>query len=54
MAAVALRGLNMSDLDDMTIGDAVDYCIAYNEITSESEREENRTRKATQNDWDTF
>lgn len=54
MAAVALRGLNVSDLDDMTIGDAVDYCITYNEITSENEEQENKPRKATQNDWDTL
>lgn len=53
MAAVALRGLNLSDLDDMTIGDAVDYCITYNEMTSEKD-EKTVKRKATQADWDAF
>lgn len=49
------RGLTMSDIQHMTIGEVVDYCIEYNNRQAKAEKEEKRnSRKATQADWDAF
>lgn len=54
MAGAVARGLNVSDLDDMNIGDIVDYCITYNELMSSDKEDKPKTRKATQSDWDSL
>ena len=54
------RGIDIQTLKGMTIGEAVDLCIEYNERARQShEAEEVREqrgnrRKATQADWDSF
>lgn len=51
------RGLSMADIKDMTIGQIVDYVIAYNDRVKEAEKEEkkkDKKRKATQRDIDAF
>lgn len=51
------RGLSMADIKEMTIGQVVDYVIAYNDRVKESEKEEkkkDKKRKATQRDIDAF
>lgn len=55
MAGALTRGLTLSDFKSMTIGDVVDYCIAYNNAQIESDKEdEPTTRKASQKDFDNF
>ena len=51
------RGLSMADIKEMTIGQVVDYVIAYNDRAKEAEKEEkkkDKKRKATQRDIDAF
>lgn len=51
------RGLSMADIKEMTIGQVVDYVIAYNDRMKEAEKEEkkkDKKRKATQRDIDAF
>ena len=46
----------MQDIQHMTIGEVVDYCVEYNNRQYKAEKEEKkeRGRKATQADWDAF
>ena len=53
MTGAIARGLSLSDLDNMTVGDVVDYCITYNEIMNPDE-EKVKIRQATQKDWDSL
>lgn len=58
MAAIE-RGLTMSDIRKMRLGEVVDYCYAYNERQENAEKEaENKKRpqkrKATQSDINAF
>lgn len=54
------RGLTMTDIRKMQVGQLVDFCISYNERQEEAqkraEKEEakSRKRKATQNDINAF
>lgn len=50
------RGLTMADIKMMTIGEVVDFVIAYNDRVKEAEKEEkkDKKRKATQKDIDAF
>ena len=50
------RGLTMADIKMMTIGEVVDFVIAYNDRVKEAENEEkkDKKRKATQKDIDAF
>ena len=50
------RGLTMADIRLMTIGEVVDFVIAYNDRVKEAEKEEkkDKKRKATQKDIDAF
>lgn len=50
------RGLTMADIKLMTIGEVVDFVIAYNDRMKEAEKEEkkDKKRKATQKDIDAF
>lgn len=50
------RGLTMADIKMMTIGEVVDFVIAYNDRVKEAEKEEkkDKKRKATQRDIDAF
>ena len=54
------RGLTMSDIRRMQLGQVVDFCISYNERQQEAEkqakREEKRgrRRRASQNDINAF
>ena len=54
------RGLTMTDIRRMQLGQVVDFCIAYNERQkhaekiAEAEERKARKRKATQNDINGF
>lgn len=54
------RGLTMTDIRNMQLGQVVDFCVAYNERQKEAEkrakREEKRgrKRKANQNDINSY
>lgn len=54
------RGLTMADIKMMTIGEVVDFVIAYNDRVKEAEKEaekeekKDKKRKATQRDIDAF
>lgn len=54
MTGALTRGLTLSDFKNMTIGDVVDYCIAYNNAYYSGEDEESTTRSASQKDFDNF
>ena len=55
MAGALTRGLTLSDFKSMTIGDVVDYCIAYNNTNYSKEAEDEDTvRKASEKDFDSF
>ena len=45
-------GLTLEDLDMMTIGECLDYVENYVDI--KSGRQEEKTRQATQDDFDSF
>lgn len=55
LAAVE-RGLTMSDIRKMRLGEVVDFCYAYNERQKDAEKksEKPKKRKATQNDINAF
>lgn len=44
------RGLKLEDLDEMTVGGLVSYCVEYNEALEENDEDKPTTRKATQAD----
>lgn len=48
------RGLSISDLKKMELGQILDYFIEYNRVHSIKDEEEKKPkkRKATQADWD--
>lgn len=49
------RGLSISDLKKMELGQILDYFIEYNRVHSikdEEEEKKPKKRKATQADWD--
>lgn len=48
------RGLTMTDLRKMQIGQIVDFCIAYNDRQNKQEKPDSGKRKATQADIDAF
>ena len=54
------RGLSMSDIRRMQIGQIVDYCISYNERQEQAEKQAKKEqkfgkkRKANQNDINAF
>lgn len=54
------RGLSMSDIQKMQIGQIVDFCISYNERQKQAEKQEKqekqhgKKRKANQNDINAF
>lgn len=56
MAACLSRGLQLSDLDSMTLGQAVDYIITYNNSmeTEEKKEQEDTVRDATPLDFALF
>ena len=56
MAGALTRGLTLSDFKSMTIGDVVDYCIAYNNANYSNDEDEDKekVRKASQKDFDNF
>jgi hypothetical protein len=41
-------------MENMDLGDVIDYVITYNNLHDETEDDETTTRKATQSDWDNF
>lgn len=42
-------------MDEMDLGDIIDYVITYNNMHDEDDGEETETvRKATQDDWNNF
>lgn len=55
LAAVE-RGLTMSDIRKMRLGEVVDFCYTYNERQKDAEKksEKPKKRKATQNDINAF
>lgn len=49
------RGLTISDMRKMQLGQVVDFCIAYNEREKKAEKQEkSNKRKATQADIKAF
>lgn len=54
------RGLTITEMRRMQLGQVVDFCIAYNERQAEAEKRQERAekragrRKATQNDINAF
>lgn len=54
MAGALTRGLTLTDFKNMTIGDVVDYCIAYNNAQYSDKKEEPKVRKASQKDFNKF
>ena len=44
------RGLKLEDLDEMTLGGLISYCVKYNEAFEENEESKPTTRRATQAD----
>ena len=58
--AATERGLSMSDLKAMTLGQVVDYVVAYNKRQERAERESKKEekygkrRRATQSDINSF
>ena len=44
------RGLKLEDLDEMTLGGLISYCVEYNEAFEENEESKPTTRRATQAD----
>ena len=52
MIGALSRGLSYDAIEKMTIGQVVDFCIAYNQKNGiEEKAEKPKTRKATQTDW---
>jgi len=49
-----MRGLARDDTRVMTLGDWIDYCIEYNNLTHPGTGGAGETRKATQADMDRF
>lgn len=56
MLAGMERGLSMSDIRRMQVGQVVDFCIAYNDRQKRAEEQEEKPqkRKATQSEIDAF
>lgn len=57
MTGAITRGLSLTDLEKMTVGQLVDFCITYNESMKpkdEKKKEETKIRRATQKDFDRF
>lgn len=56
MLAGMERGLSMSDIRRMQVGQVVDFCIAYNDRQKRVEKQEEKPqkRKATQSEIDAF
>lgn len=56
MLAGMERGLSMSDIRRMQVGQVVDFCIAYNNRQKRAEKQEEKPqrRKATQADIDAW
>jgi hypothetical protein len=52
ITAAKIRGMTLQEMDELTIGQGVDFIIQYNNIMLPAEEE--KTRKATQADWDNF
>ncbi|UTI44739.1 hypothetical protein [Niallia sp. RD1] len=46
--------LTRADLEDMTIGDCLDYIDSYVELMNPKKKKKNKARKAKQNDFDKF
>ena len=55
MVAAIARGLTYDAIQEMEIGQIVDFCIEYNKMNgAEEEKPKPKKRKATQADWDAF
>lgn len=56
MVASIARGLTYDALQEMEIGQIVDFCIEYNKMhePKEDKKPKVNKRKATQADWDAF
>ena len=56
MTGAITRGLSLTDLEKMTVGQLVDFCITYNESMKpkDEKKKENKTRRTTQKDFDRF
>lgn len=53
ISALTMRGMTMSDMEELTLGQCIDYVIEYNNMNSEDEESETE-RRATQSDFDSF
>lgn len=56
MTGAITRGLSLSDFSNMTIGQLVDYCITYNDLSTPSDKKKKKpkVREANQTDYDNF
>lgn len=58
LVAATARGLSMSDIRQMQLGEVVDYCIEWYKMHEPPEtgagKKKPKKRKATQADWDAF
>lgn len=54
MTAGLSRGLTLSDFDNLTLGQVIDYIIVYDNQNMTEEDKENEVRMATQADFDKF
>lgn len=41
-------------MDEMDLGDIIDYVVTYNNMHDEDDEETETVRKATQDDWNNF
>lgn len=54
MIAATSRGLTLKDMDNMTVGQIVDYVIVHNNLHVSDDDTEDRVVEATQGDFDRF
>lgn len=57
--AASQRGMSLSDLENIEVGQVIDFIIEYNNIMSGDDSDSEgksvkRTRKAVQSDWNNF
>lgn len=54
MVSATTRGLQLKDLDNMTLGQLIDYVIVYNNLHEPDGEKTTQERTANQADFDRF
>lgn len=54
MVGATSRGMDLVNFKDLNPGQIVDFCIEYNNIFVDNEKDETNERKAKQSDFDRF